>query len=108
MTIQKLVFYSKPNCVQCTASARKLAGMAVVGTEGSGINVKPVPLDSGIELEYVDVSKSPDVAAALIARGFSSTPVLDFRNSDGESEIAFSGFDPDSIEAAVKLMWSHE
>jgi glutaredoxin-like protein NrdH len=72
--VKTIRLYSKPRCVQCTATKRWLD-------------------KRGIEYQTVDVSQSPDDLAAIKALGYMSAPVVIISNGDPETDIHWAGFD---------------
>jgi glutaredoxin-like protein NrdH len=65
--------YSKPNCVQCTATKTYLT-------------------NKGIDFNTVDITEDPDALALILGKGFLSAPVV---NSGDEW---WSGFQPDLLD----------
>ena len=65
--------YTKPNCVQCTATKSYLDA-------------------KGVEYNTVDISKDPNALDTLIKNGFKAAPVVDYH---GEW---WAGFQPDRID----------
>lgn len=72
--------YSKPACVQCTSSMRKLNNM-------------------GIEYTKTDMSEDPTALAYVKSLGFMAAPVLIVQDADGNVIKSWSGFRPDEIDA---------
>lgn len=68
-----VVVWSKPNCVQCTATKRKLDFL-------------------GVDYEERDLTEHPDVLSELVSIGFQSAPVVMLDNMP-----LFSGYDVDAI-----------
>lgn len=100
--IVKLNFYSKANCPQCSSSARSLKTNGIAEVEGRGINVKPVAIDGVLPIEVIRVDEDLEALQRIKEAGFTSAPVLEFINEEGEVEIAFSGFNPDQIKAVAE------
>lgn len=74
----KIVVWSKPSCVQCTATYRKLDGL-------------------GLTYEVKDLTEHPDAIEAFRARGLLSAPVVIV------GDDAWSGFNPIKLaELAAK------
>lgn len=71
-----ITVYSKPNCVQCTATYRALD-------------------KSNLPYEVVDMSQDPDALESVKALGYQQAPVV---IADGEH---WAGFRPDLIKALV-------
>lgn len=69
-----ITVYSKPSCVQCTATYRALD-------------------NAGIEYRVVDLSETPDAITIVQDLGYSQVPVV-IAESDH-----WSGFRPDKITA---------
>lgn len=83
----KITLYSKPHCVQCTATKRALD-------------------KAGLAYETIDVSVDMDALAKILDLGFMQAPVVEVDepviNSQGRGEntelvTAWSGFRPDLI-----------
>lgn len=73
----KVILWSKPACVQCTATERALDA-------------------KGIEFEELDLTERPDVVKALRESGIMQAPFVQFRDD------SWSGFRPDKIDELVK------
>lgn len=71
---QFLLVYSKPSCVQCTATYRALDG-------------------KGIPYRVVDLSESPEALECVKELGYSSAPVVVVDDEDH-----WAGFRPDHID----------
>lgn len=67
-----ITVFSKPNCVQCTATTRKLDAL-------------------GLAYRYVDVTEDLDAACRLRAEGHRQMPVVE---ADGE---VWSGYQPELL-----------
>ena len=93
-----MVFFTKDNCVQCGAVARKLKSLGLTDTDGVGLRLKPAPLEGGIPLTVINVSEAPEQAATLRERGCSATPVVDLLGADGEIVKTVEGFDVAKLE----------
>lgn len=72
-----ITVYSKPSCVQCTATYRAMDKL-------------------GLEYEVVDLATDEQALLDLMARGYQAAPVVE---ADGEY---WSGFRPDLIKAAAQ------
>ena len=68
-----ITVYSKPSCVQCTATYRALD-------------------KAGIEFETVDISQDPEARDYVMALGYLQAPVV------VTDEDHWSGFRPDKID----------
>lgn len=68
--------YSKPSCVQCTATYRKLD-------------------ENGVEYRVVDISQEADAFAHVKSLGYLQAPVV----IAGEDH--WSGFDPNKLDALI-------
>ncbi len=75
---EKIVVYSKPNCMQCNFTKQFL-------------------MNHGINFEERDVSKSEEALEEVRSLGFTSLPVVVVPDRE-----AFSGFRPDVLETLVK------
>ena len=67
------VVYTKENCVQCTATKRRMD-------------------KKGIQYDTIDVSQNSDVRDLLIEEGFTQMPVVKWRN------VSWSGYVPEKID----------
>lgn len=74
-----ITVYSKPNCVQCTATKRALD-------------------KAGLIYEVIDISTDDQARDQLAARGFQSAPVV-FAGDD-----SWSGFRPERIKELGKAL----
>lgn len=74
-----ITVYSKPACVQCTATYRWLD-------------------KHGLDYEVIDLATDPAAFAAVRALGHLSAPVVIVRAADGSTEDHWSGFRPDRID----------
>lgn len=72
-----VIVYSKPACVQCTATYRALDR-------------------AGIAYEVIDVTADPAALAACVAIGYRAAPVV------VAGDESWSGFDPDRIAALAR------
>lgn len=75
-----LTIYSKPSCVQCTATYRRLDAL-------------------GIDYEVVDLSEDAAALALTKRLGHLQAPVVTLRDRDGQVTDHWSGFRPDKIDA---------
>ena len=73
--------YSKPACVQCDRTKRKLTQLGATFTE-------------------VDVTEDPGAYAYVTGLGYSSAPVVVVNN--GGEDIHFAGYRPDLISEHVE------
>lgn len=71
-----ITVYSKPNCVQCTATYRALD-------------------KAGVEYSVIDISEDPDARDYVLSLGHLQAPVV---MAAGEH---WSGYRPDKIKAVV-------
>lgn len=83
-----ITLYTKPSCVQCTATKRLLD-------------------QRGLEYTTVDVTEDPDALAFIKDElGFSAAPVVYTETPTEDPRVAeirfWSGFDADKIKAIVK------
>lgn len=81
-----ITLYTKPSCVQCTATKRLLD-------------------QRGLEYTQVDVTEDPDALAFVKDLGYQAAPVVYTVNTDtvGYDDIDhWSGFNADRIKAIVK------
>ncbi|WP_432482624.1 glutaredoxin domain-containing protein [Kineococcus esterisolvens] len=72
--------YSQPACQPCRATKRLLEA-------------------EGIPFVEVDTSTDPDVAAALIALGHTTSPVVTVTDGESVQDQRWEGFRPDRIRA---------
>lgn len=72
----QVIIYSKPACVQCTATKRSMEA-------------------KGIEFTELDVTKDQNAYDAVVALGYRQMPVVT------AGEVHWSGFDPDRISDLV-------
>lgn len=79
MSPQAITVYSKPSCVQCTATYRKLD-------------------DNGVEYNLVDVSADAAALERIKELGYLQAPVVVAPNGD------WSGYRPDKIDEAVTML----
>lgn len=78
----KITVYSKNACQPCTATKRKLAVL-------------------GLDYVEVNVDEQPEHRDALIARGFTASPVVDVERAGpevGPVVESWSGYRPDLLE----------
>lgn len=80
MALEKIVFYSKANCSQCTTTARMMRTHGLSDVTGTGLNV--VPAERAIPVEVIKVDEHPEELSALKDRGYSSVPVVDYHFTD--------------------------
>lgn len=73
----KVTVYSKPSCVQCTATYRALDS-------------------KGVDYNVVDLTENADALAYVQELGYSSAPVV--VAEDGTGQDHWSGFQPDQID----------
>lgn len=73
--------YTKPSCVQCDATKRKLES-------------------ADIEYESIDLTKSEDAMQAVKELGYLQAPVV-VAEFDGKPTEHWSGYRPDKIESLV-------
>lgn len=86
-----VTLWSKPSCVQCTATKRKLTQLGV-------------PFD---ELDLTEPEHADQLAGFKEAYGFASAPIVELDNltlEDGGREVrVWSGFRPDLLEQIPTL-----
>lgn len=75
-----VVVFTKPNCVQCDATQRKLQR-------------------AGIDYQAVDLTENPDLINQLREMGFASAPVV--KQPDGQM---YSGYNPERIKSIISAM----
>lgn len=75
---QDVTLYSKPGCVQCTATERQFDR-------------------EGIDYTKVDVTTDPAALDHVKDLGYSSAPVVEVTSTDPEQRGHWSGFRPDHI-----------
>lgn len=51
----------------------------------------------GIRYQEIDITTSPDDAAAIRALGFKEAPVVIVSTGDPETDLMWSGFDPNNL-----------
>lgn len=73
----KVTVYSKPSCVQCTATYRALDS-------------------KGVDYNVVDLTENADALAYVQELGYSAAPVV--VAEDGTGQDHWSGFQPDQID----------
>lgn len=73
----KVTVYSKPSCVQCTATYRALDS-------------------KGVDYNVVDLTENADALAYVQELGYSQAPVV--IAEDGTGQDHWSGFQPDQID----------
>ncbi len=82
MNTLTVTVYTKPNCVQCDATKRKLR-------------------DIGAPFEEVDIMADPNTLAAAKALGHLSAPVVLVSNGVPGDEIDWSGYKPELIDLHI-------
>ena len=65
--------YSKPNCVQCTATKTYLT-------------------NKGIEFDTIDITQDPEALDLILGKGFLSAPVVN------SGDDWWAGFQPDLLD----------
>lgn len=75
---QDVTLYSKPGCVQCTATERQFDR-------------------DGIEFTKVDVTQDPAALEHVKDLGYSAAPVVEVTSAEPEQAGHWSGFRPDMI-----------
>lgn len=80
-----ITIYSKPACVQCTATLRLLTKLGAV---------------EGTEFRIVDMSADPDALDMVRGLGYLAAPVVVVTTPDGGTH--WSGFKDDKVKAAVE------
>jgi len=78
MTTRTIKLYSQPNCQPCKATKRWFDRR-------------------GISYQEIDVTESPADAAAIRALGFKESPVVIVSTGDPETDLMWSGFDPNNL-----------
>lgn len=73
----KITIYTRPGCVQCSATTNFLDR-------------------KGVAYELIDISNQPEVLGRLLGGGYKSLPVV-FVN-DGRTPESWSGFRPDLLK----------
>lgn len=76
--MKTVTLYSLPNCIQCNMTKRWLDR-------------------AGVEYATVMLNESPEDAAAVAALGYRRAPVVVVSNGDPETDLHWSGFDPDLL-----------
>lgn len=75
----KIEVYSKPSCVQCTQSKKKLEQL-------------------GLEYSEIDIFDTPEAYKFITEElKFRAAPVIVVRSSDGEIVSSWAGFNPEKI-----------
>lgn len=72
--MSSLIVWSKPSCVQCTATKRKFTKL-------------------GVDYEERDLTEYPEVLDEFVSKGYSSAPVVTL-----DDMPIFCGYDVDVIE----------
>lgn len=80
-----ITVYSKPNCVQCTATYRALQNHGL-GAEADG------------RYDIVDLTADPEALGTVKKLGYAQAPVVIVRSDDGTILDHWSGFRPDKIK----------
>lgn len=73
----KVTIYTKPDCVQCQATLRRLDA-------------------AGVSYTLTDLSKDPDMVEHMRAAGFTTVPIVEY------GEERFAGYRPDRIKALTQ------
>jgi glutaredoxin-like protein NrdH len=76
--LRTVTIYTQPRCQPCKATKRWLDKRDITYTE-------------------VDMTASPDDATALKALGFQEAPVVIVSTGDPETDLMWSGFDPNNL-----------
>ena len=76
--MKTITLYTQPNCQPCKATKRWWD-------------------KRGITYAEVDVTTSPQDAEALRALGFKESPVVIVSTGDPETDLSWSGFNPDNL-----------
>jgi glutaredoxin-like protein NrdH len=74
-----VTIYTQPNCQPCKATKRWLDKRDIAYSE-------------------VDITSSPDDAAAIKSLGFQEAPVVIVSTGDPETDLMWSGFDPNNLD----------
>ena len=74
----RITVYTQPNCQPCKATKRWLDRR-------------------GIRYQETDLTTNPVDAAAVRALGFKEAPVVIVSNGDPETDLSWSGFDPNNL-----------
>ena len=82
-----ITVYSKPSCVQCTATYRALD-------------------KAGVAYTVVDITEDPTARDYVLALGYLQAPVIVTVAADGTAATHWSGFRPDRINAVVAALQS--
>lgn len=77
-----ITVYTKPACVQCTATERRLGSTPYATAE----------------------AQSPDAAALIATLGHMRAPVVTLSDRHGRIIDHWSGFNPDRIDAAARAV----
>lgn len=97
MALEKIVFYSKANCSQCTTTARMMRTHGLSEITGTGLNV--VPAEKAVPVQVIKVDEHPEELSVLKARGFASVPVVDYYFTD--QVVTVVSADPGRIAAVA-------
>lgn len=68
-----ITVYSKPNCVQCTATKTHLT-------------------NKGIDFNTVDITQDPEALDLILAKGFKAAPVVN------AGDLWWAGYQPDKLD----------
>lgn len=77
-----VVIFTKPNCVQCAATERRLQ-------------------TAGVAYTAIDLTQNPELVDALRAQGFTAAPVV--QGPDGDM---YAGYNPDRLKTIITAMKS--
>lgn len=72
-----VIVYSKPSCVQCTATYRKLDEL-------------------GLDYEIIDITQDTDALERLKEQGYLQAPIVETRDN------IWSGYRPDKLKALAR------
>ncbi|NBK25949.1 MAG: hypothetical protein EOM68_28530 [Spirochaetia bacterium] len=97
MALEKIVFYSKKNCSQCTTTARMMRTNGLADIAGTGLNV--IPVEKTVPVQVIKVDEHPEELSILKARGFASVPVVDYYFTD--QVVTVVSADPGRIAAVA-------
>lgn len=81
--MKQITVYTLPNCFQCNLTKKWLDR-------------------AGVEYTTVDLNASPDDAAAIAELGYKQAPIIVVSNGDPETDIHWSGFQPDHLARYVE------
>ena len=78
--------YSKPSCIQCTQSKKRLEQL-------------------GVEYSETDIFENPEAYKFVTETlKFRAAPVIVIRNSEGEVVDSWSGFNPEKIATVAQTV----